>query len=544
MLASALALLALASAATSSPVIDVRAAPSTLLRTRQSTTSPTVDVRNGTLQGRYEPGFDQDIFLNIPYAAPPTGDLRLANPTPAVGWNDTRDATSWGNVCPGSGISSTPNATLAQNYVLDEDCLNINIIRPSGVAEGDDLPVLFWIYGGGFVQGTANDPRYNGSYLVQRSVETGQPIIFASINYRLGAFGFPAGESAANTDSLNLGIKDQRRALHWVQENIAAFGGAPDKVTIWGQSAGGMSVTLQLLAYRGRNDGLFRGAFIDSGIFAYQNNTLDSQQAGWASFLTATGCTDNDDELSCLRAVPYADYYSAWLNSSFNPTPFPDGKLIYQQNILAIQAGEVATVPVVIGATRDEATCGFGNVFKGNSNNSLDGLLAVYPDDNEIGCPFGTGDGVVSTGLQDKRSNAMWTDGVHAGSRYFAQQFSWKAPVWSWRFHQVPQNSTIDQGSAHANELPYIFRVLERTPRTPLGNRPGDLDLSLKMQDYWINFVNHLSPNKGSTPAVYWPTYDKSSQNLIFQNNETRVEKDDYRKEAQAYQIKLALGQA
>ncbi|GAA6039281.1 hypothetical protein JCM8097_003242 [Rhodosporidiobolus ruineniae] len=539
MLVFASALLALTSLATASPVIETGPATTPALWKRQTSSAPQVTLRNGTLQGRYEPGFDQDLFYNVPYAAPPVGDLRLANAKPALSWNGTHDSTSWGNACPGFGFLSVPNATLGQNFAVSEDCLNLNIVRPAGAQEGDDLPILFWIHGGGFIQSTANAEYFNGSYLVQRSVEVGQPIIFVSINYRLGVFGFPAGQTASNAGILNLGLKDQRKALHWVQENIAAFGGSPDKVTIWGQSAGGRSVTHQLLAYRGRNEGLFRAAIIDSGIAAHRNGSLERNQAGWEN--------------------------SAGGNTSYAPYPFPDGDFAYQPMLPSIEAGEIVQVPLLIGAMRDEATSGVGaplgvqnetalytavsagyrEVLRSNSNGSLDNLIGLYPGDNEeFGCPFGTGDGAVSTGLQDKRSNAIWTDSYHAGTRLMARKQSWKAPVWSWRFHQVPQNETVDQGVGHSSEIPYLFRILQRTGLSGLGNRPGDLDLSLKMQDYWINFVNHLSPNKGSTPAVYWPTYDKSSQNLIFQNNRTRLEKDDYRKEAIEYQVKLGLGQA
>ncbi|GAA5994274.1 carboxylesterase/lipase family protein [Rhodotorula paludigena] len=560
MLAAPLFALVAATLAAGSPVYPGLSASKLVARQNGA---PTVSISNGTLVGRSEPGFKQEFFLNVPYAQAPTGDLRLANPQPVNStWTDNYDASKWGNVCPGTGISSTPNITLGQDYTLDEDCLNINIIRPAGVTEGDKLPVLFWIYGGGFIQGTANDPRYNGTYLVQRSVENGEPIIFASINYRLGAFGFPAGDAAAEQGVLNLGLKDQRLSLHWVQENIASFGGDPSKVTIWGQSAGGMSVASQLLAYGGRNDGLFRGAAIDSGIFAYQNNTLSSQQNTWSGLLNATGCTAGSDELSCLRALPYDTFFGAFVNSSYSGQPIPDGDFLLDASVQAIADAKVNPVPILVGATRDEATSGIGApvglnnetalraaVVRGfrnvaRTNASIDRLLELYPNDNEIGCPFGTGDGVVSTGLQDKRSNAMWTDTINAGSRFMAQKHGYLAPVWSWRFWQVPQNNTIDAGAAHANELPYLFGVLNRTVRTPLGNRPGDLDTSKRMQNYWLNFVNHLDPNVGASEDVHWPTYDSGSEQIIFQNNKTRIVKDDERVEPMRFQIQLALGQA
>ncbi|KAI5476430.1 hypothetical protein MNV49_007743 [Pseudohyphozyma bogoriensis] len=526
--------------------------------TANSSSAPTVTVKNGTLQGRSEPGLDQELFLNIPYAQAPVGDLRLANPQPVnTTFNGTYDASSWGNVCPGIGISSTSNTSLGQPYNLNEDCLNIGIIRPAGTKEGDNLPVLYWIFGGGFIQGTANDPRYNGSYLVQRSVEQGQPIIFASVNYRLAGFGFPAGDAAAAAGVLNLGLKDQRLGLHWLQENIAAFGGSPDKVTIWGQSAGGISVVHQMTAYAGRDDRLFRGAVIDSGVFANMNSSLASQAPLWNKLMNATSCTGSD-QLACLRALPYDTYYAAIVNSSYNPAPVPDGDFMLTSNVAAILNGKIVQKPSIVGCVHDEATSGIGapiglqtdaafrtalttafaNVNHAG-NSTIDALVDVYPNDPEVGCPYNTGDGVLGTGLQDKRINAVYTDNIHAGARLFGRKHSAIAPTWSFRFDQVPQNNTIDAGVAHANELPYIFGVMNRTVRTPLGNRPGDLATSKDIQTAFINFVNNQNPNTGADISVSWPTYDKNDENVSFKNNATAVQKDDYRAESIEHLIKL-----
>ncbi|ORY88206.1 alpha/beta-hydrolase [Leucosporidium creatinivorum] len=548
------------------PLLALLSAASSLASplSKRDPTSPTVTIKNGTLVGRYEALLQQELFLNTPYARPPIGDLRLANPLYYnISWSSPRSAKSWGNVCPGSGISSQNNASLGQDYNLNEDCLNINIIRPEGAKEGDELPVLFWIFGGGFIQGTANDPRYNGSYLVQRSVELGEPIVRSSCSYRLTGFGFPAGQPAADAGVLNLGLKDQRLALHWVQENIAAFGGSPGKVTIWGQSAGGMSVTQQMLAYGGRDDGLFRAAIINSGIFAAQNRSVASQEKAWQSFLNSTSCTDVSTSLSCLRALPYETYYSALVNSSYNPAPIPDGDFITQSAVNAIKEGKIVNKNVLISATRDEATSGIGapvglqneTAFRSavtflsstNSTSQLNKISELYPDDPEVGCPFNTGDGVASSGLMDKRINALITDQLHAGSRYFAQLHSSLASTWSSRFHQVPQNQSIELGVSHANELPYIFGVLNRTIRTPLGTRKADEETSKLYQTYILNFVNYENPNgasDGSPNELYWPRHDEGQENLIFQNGKTRVEKDDYRKEGQEYLIELATGQA
>jgi carboxylesterase type B len=151
------------------------------------------------------------------------------------------------------------------NYAVSEDCLYINVVRPSGY-EHEKLPVAFWIHGGGFNQGGGVDQRYNASFMVKNSVDIGKPIIQVSINYRLSVWGFLSGsQELVDAGGLNLGLRDQRLALQWVQENIKSFGGDPSQVTIYGESAGGASVGFHLTAYSGRDDKLFRGAIMQSG---------------------------------------------------------------------------------------------------------------------------------------------------------------------------------------------------------------------------------------------------------------------------------------
>jgi carboxylesterase type B len=187
----------------------------------QSNGSPTAVTCNGTTQGRYLEEFHQDLFLGVPFAEAP----RLDNPRPiSQRWKQPFDATKYGTTCYGLGSNKVLNLTQG------EDCLNLNVVRPTGYAH-DSLPVLVWIYGGGFTQGSNADPMWNLSYIVQTSVENEQPIIAVSINYRLSFLGFPVGNETLEAGVANLGLKDQRIALQWVQENIAAFGGDPNKVT-------------------------------------------------------------------------------------------------------------------------------------------------------------------------------------------------------------------------------------------------------------------------------------------------------------------------
>ena len=202
------------------------ALPSPHRRPDERRAGHTAHVTNGTIHGRYLAGFDQDLFLGVPFANAP----RLANPTPLNNsWTVPLDATSYGHTCYGFGSNQLlPGIKDRQS----EDCLNLNIIRPSGHGANADLPVLVWVYGGGFRQGSSADPMWNMSYIVQTSVENGQPIIGVSINYRLSFLGFPSGKEAMDANVTNLGLKDQRIALEWIQENIEAFGGDCRKVTI------------------------------------------------------------------------------------------------------------------------------------------------------------------------------------------------------------------------------------------------------------------------------------------------------------------------
>ena len=192
--------------------------------------APTAKTRNGTYTGIYLPEFEQDVFLGVPYANAP----RLENPQSLVeGWAGTRPAAFNGDAC----LALVPQEIQdIFNISVSDDCLNLKIVRPSGRSQKDPLlPVVVWIYGGGFATGFNVDSNTNTSCVIQASVENGTPIMSVHINYRLGFFGFPGGHQAAAAGITNLGLKDQRLALAWIQENIAGFGGDPDKVTLWGQ---------------------------------------------------------------------------------------------------------------------------------------------------------------------------------------------------------------------------------------------------------------------------------------------------------------------
>jgi carboxylesterase type B len=182
-------------------------------------TAPTVTIKNGTIEGVHSTQYNQDYFLGIPFAQPPVGTLRFRTPQSVnTSWTETRSAKEHSAACVGYGSDEW-------NYPeLSEDCLYLSVVRPSGY-DNETLPVAFWIHGGGLTEGSGIDQRYNSSFMVQRSVDIGKPIMMVNVNYRLSMWGFITGQEVEESGNANLGFRDQRLAMHWVQENIAAFGG-------------------------------------------------------------------------------------------------------------------------------------------------------------------------------------------------------------------------------------------------------------------------------------------------------------------------------
>jgi carboxylesterase type B len=356
---------------------------------------PIAHTRNGTIHGRYLSNYNQDLFLGIPYAQAP----RLAHAKPiATQFQDPWDASEYGPTCYGYGSNSLLNLTQS------EECLNLNIIRPAGIYH-EKLPVLLWIYGGGYAQGSSADPMWNLTYIVDTGVQHGKPIIAVSINYRLAFFGFPGGPDALRAGITNLGLKDQRVALQWVQENIASFGGDPNKVTIWGESAGGLSVVRHLISYGGRGgDGLFRAAIVISGFVTGPNRiTMPSDlEAGYQNVVSNAGCSSAGDTLTCLRNAPLDKIYPGVQTGS--PTAFGeviDGIFFQREPALELAAGHVTRVPIILGGDADEGLF-FVNIafsiagilpnttaqlrsvmqaaFPGVTEDLIDEVLQLYPE--------------------------------------------------------------------------------------------------------------------------------------------------------------------
>ncbi|WPG98872.1 putative secreted lipase [Acrodontium crateriforme] len=434
---------------------------------------PAVTIPNGTVIGSTFGNVDS--FLGIPYAQPPVGDLRLRRPLPLQNRFGTLHATTVPRSCPqfvtavntssfGQQVSDAIGATkfFADVGNQGEDCLTLNIQRPSAgkILPSQKLPVLFWIYGGGFEFGSTS--MYDASSIIQRSIDLDQPIIYVSINYRVNAFGFLPGADLASEGATNLGLRDQRLAMQWVAENIEAWGGDPDKVTIWGESAGSMSVFDHLIinggdhTYKGRP--LFRAAIMDSGsLVGTHNVSSPPAQHIYDTVLSNAGCSGPTSEarLACLRTKDYPTLLNAARSVPALISPkslalsYPPRQDLWDDFYaidpdVALNEGRFANVPVIMGNQEDEGTVFalpltqlrtnddmisfFSSFFPAIPSSKLEpsaditALLATYPDQPLLGqpdgSPFRTG-GLNNVYPQFKRAAALVGDVMLTLSRRY-----------------------------------------------------------------------------------------------------------------------------
>ncbi|KAJ4305772.1 hypothetical protein N0V90_001304 [Kalmusia sp. IMI 367209] len=531
-----------------------------------SASAPKAELKNGTYVGVHSTQYNQDYFLGIPYAQPPVGSLRFRNPVNLnESWAQDRQATQYSKECYGYGSDQW-------NYEVGEDCLYLNVIRPAGY-QNQTLPVAFWIHGGGFFQGGGVDQRYNLSYMVQNSVDIGKPIIAVSINYRLSAWGFLSGsQEVAESGEMNFGIRDQRLALQWVQENIEAFGGDCEKVTIFGESAGAASVGIHLIAYGGRDDGLFRGAVMQSGnpIFYGQLKDPLGNAAMYNELLDRTSCSNASSPLGCLRDLP-AEKLNTAINSTsatLNTTlarfsPFKDGDIIADYGSKQLAEGRFVHVPIIDGANSDE-----GSAFSPQGINTTEDfytavvngsypvpadfgkkVLEVYPDDLSVNVIENLGDTRPGPpyGTQFRRSASYFGDAVFIANRRKTCE-TWAAAglsAYCYRFNAIPAGLPPQIGVTHFQEVAFVFLNREGTGYFPAATPPFEgkgqnyIDLAKLMDSSWISFFHDLDPNSWKESAAWsgeeedWPVYDVDNPlDFVFDANVTsHAEADTYRKE-------------
>ncbi|KAI1504603.1 Alpha/Beta hydrolase protein [Biscogniauxia marginata] len=550
---------------------------------------PTVSVKNGTYSGIYSAEYDQDFFLGMPYAQKA---VRFTNPVPLnTAWNSTKEATSYPKHCIGYGGDEI-------GYELSEDCLYLNVIRPAGLEDTADLPVAVWIHGGGLYMGGSADRRYNLSFIVDNSVKQGTPLVAVSLNYRLSAFGFLSGNEALDAGVTNLGFRDQRLALQWVHENIAAFGGSPDKVTIFGESSGAESVTAQVVAYNGRDDGLFRAAVGESGFGSILNrypgglNATGLQQKTFDNLVRNTSCASTvgtPDAIPCLRGLPFDEINYALNVTSIGPwPPCIDGDFLADHPSNQLKNGRFPKVPILIGANTEEGTAfgrGLGpngtgintdaefiNAVKakylssdvtessGKSvNQIIDEILALYPNIQSVGIPSLKSwpevvtpetENVEQLGLQYRRTNALIGDGHMHATRRLANIAWYDAglPSWAYRFDVTVNGVPASSAATHFQEVAFVFYNLNGDGYTdnPFANTLESYKaLALTMSSAWINFITGLDPN-GDAVSPEWPQYNTAvgggvGQEIVWSADGSYVEFDDFRASGIKYIIDHAL---
>jgi para-nitrobenzyl esterase len=454
-----------------------------------------VPTAGGVLQGKTAGTTDE--FLGVPYAAPPVGALRWRPPQPAAPWRGVRQAASYAPHCaqPTSpfGVAST-----------SEDCLYLNVFTPAGAHERN-LPVMVWIHGGALVVGESDD--YNPAALVRHGV------IVVTINYRLGLFGFLADSALASRPggpSGNYGLMDQQAALRWVQRNIHGFGGNARDVTVFGESAGGLSTLSQLVSPGAR--GLFARAIVESGTYDPNQASLATAEAAGAAFAAKAGCASNT--AACLRSLPVSAVLGNESVAGYQPDV--DGSVLPQSIGPALASGQFSRVPVMIGTNHDE-----WRLFVG-----LDQLIGGPPvtaanyqtqiADTLGGLPASAAAAIAAQyPLSDYSSpsvalGAVGTDAIFACHALTAEKsLAAYVPTYAYEFNDenAPELALpplgFPYGAAHASELQYLF-MLSNT-RYPGTLTAQQQDLAGAMQRDWTSLA------KSGAPAPGWPRFSSPS---------------------------------
>ncbi|EIW81505.1 carotenoid ester lipase precursor [Coniophora puteana RWD-64-598 SS2] len=508
---------------------------------------PTVRLDDATVTGVANGTVNK--FLGIPYVQPPIGSLRLRQPHPITSYNQSFSATTYGPICPQQlqklvlpddvpAIVSEEMGSIGApvDLPISEDCLTVNIIAPADATPDSKLPVVLWIFGGGFEIGYPSST--DGSILVNQSVSLGTPVVYVSLNYRLNIFGFLASEEVQDAGIGNLGLQDQRQAMRWFQQYITQFGGDPSKVTIWGESAGAISVGAQLVANKGNNEGLFRAAIMDSGAPLWLGNITHGQPY-YDHIVDETGCSNSSDTLDCLRNAPFEALMSA-TNSTPNMfsyqalatawIPRVDGVFLTDNPQQLVKQGSIADVPFINGVNDDEGTLFSFTTLNVTTDDELltyiqtyyapnatsdeiEHVLSSYSSDPVYGSPFNTSNQNALT-PQFKRIAAVLGDMTFQGPhRFLLQERSAMQPTWAYLYKRG--KSTPYLGSDHGSEL---------------TNAYGGGDLAA----YFIRFVANLDPN-GNNVDVEWPKYTTDSPSLLTLLDgdiPLNITQDDYRVEA------------
>ncbi|MDY0137069.1 MAG: carboxylesterase family protein [Thiomicrospira sp.] len=493
----------------------------TLFAADAAPASVVVTTDKGDVRGLVENGLLR--FKGIPYAQAPSGELRWQLPQPAHAWSDIHDATQYASACPQLERYGIPESS------LNEDCLALNITLPFHHAAdmNKKRPVIVWIHGGAFVGGSS------GLYSLDYMAELGD-VVVVSMNYRLGVLGFTAHPAFDADHNGGYGLEDQRAALRWVQNNIAAFGGDPDNVTVAGESAGGASVCMHLLAPN-ETQGLFHKAIVQSAGCATPLLSVEEGKKIGDQIGEKLGCDQADTALTCLRAQPVKKLLEAAsevagsniltfmpvIGTQTAPTP----------GAQAIPAGDFVQVPVLYGGTQDELrlyvayAVQSGQAF--NEQTYAERLREVYGDHTDTIMQryplsaFSSAASAVGSAWSDFRQDVGINHCIYLESAKLLRKF---VPVYQFNFADrtapaVTDNPGFEMGAVHSSELIYQFPGFDNT-RQQAGPKLNAEQQALadKMMAYFTHFAATGVPRAPNAPD--WNIFDRDDRVMNFQTGE------------------------
>ncbi|OQN99050.1 hypothetical protein B0A48_14911 [Cryoendolithus antarcticus] len=481
-------------------------------------------------------------WLGLRYAASPVGNLRFAAPQDVPRGQDFIEANAHGPTCLGTAsngaVSAQPSAT------SNEDCLFLDVYAPSNANRWSNLPVYFFIQGGGF--NSNSNANYNGSGLVLASDSN---IIVVNFNYRVGVYGFLASSEVSKGGSINNGLKDQRKALQWVQRYIRQFGGDPRRVTLAGDSAGAASVNLQLTAYGGRDDGLFRNSAAESQSFAAIRSVPESQFM-YNNLTQRTGCASSGDTLACLRGLSASALQAVNFNVPFPGAADPplymygptlDYDFIKEYTYSAYANGNFVRLPAIYGDDTNEGTIFtprntssydassrfIKDQFPDFTKDQLDIVNYLFPVDNT---PTFPDSGRFWRQVSDAYGEIRYIcPGIYISEIYA----KYNIPGWNYHWNVIdPPAAAAGTGVSHTIEVNAIWGPENTNGGAPASYQAGGVNNPIVrvVQGYWISFVRTSDPNTyraSGTPQ--WEKWQQGNEyrRLKFETGATGMETVD-----------------
>ncbi|KAJ7135369.1 Alpha/Beta hydrolase protein [Mycena crocata] len=489
---------------------------------------PLVNTSSGSYVGIHDAQNKIDVFKGIRFASPPA---RFTPATPILKAEGLQSAVAFGDDCPqfpellgSAGMAGGPPLRGANQ---SEDCLYANVWRPAGISTQAKLPILVYIYGGGYFAGSGSE--WNGTSLVRRSVATKKPVIYITFNYRIGVLGF-IGSAQAPPSALNVGLQDQRDALRWIQDNAAAFGGDPSRITISGESAGGSSVHMHYLYPDCRKT--FRAGISSSGTALVLDTPAcewhDRPGGGYEALGNITGCGTGAGSFQCLQNLPFDTFWPLALSTYIPPgggfprwsvtCKGPKGSLIDEYPVKKVINGDFLHLPIISGTNLNEGNFVIGTTFLDldpqppiELENSIFGASIAARATNSKNVSQATIGKVLdlyahptqnlSNSTLYNRAAQLETDYAFlAPHRLFLKSASAKSrkqDVWAYSFQQQLPGVPDFLGAFHTTDLYYLDMGFSPVPTQKLKSQ---------LQDFYISFVNDLNP------GASWPKYDEKSK--------------------------------